>query len=279
MFIDWRQNADYTTTVGVYSLRATQQRPFASMPVTWDELARARKRANTETLYFDPKTALARLENLGDLFSPVNNVKQTLPADLAQVLAEQTSAKGALGELCAHTMRNAIFSVTAEPFPSAPRRSTQGSRRRFVVRKHAASHLHFDFRLEMHDVLKSWAVPKGIPYELGMRRLASATEDHPLDYLDFEGVIFKGQHGGGTVMIWEVGSGSAAKPIPAKKEDQSRLTGRTMAQIAEARDATWHSNRTSVPGLDLDELPRSEMQFVEPMLAKPVCPLDRSSRL
>jgi bifunctional non-homologous end joining protein LigD len=67
--------------------------------------------------------------------------------------------------------------------------------------------------------------------------------------------------------------GSAGKPISAEKDDESALTGRTMAQVADARDATWHSNRTPIPGLDLDKLPRSEMKFVEPMLAKPVSEL------
>ncbi|MCU1327950.1 MAG: ATP-dependent ligase clustered with Ku protein LigD [Bryobacterales bacterium] len=58
----------------------------------------------------------------------------------------------------------------------------------------------------MHDALKSWAIPKGVPYEPGVRRLASATEDHPLDYLDFEGIIPQGQYGGGTVMVWDIGT-------------------------------------------------------------------------
>src|SRR5436853_6960659 len=58
----------------------------------------------------------------------------------------------------------------------------------------------------MHDVLKSWAVPKGPPYEKGERRLAMRTEDHPLDYLEFEGIIPKGQYGGGTVMVWDIGT-------------------------------------------------------------------------
>src|SRR5437764_8830783 len=58
----------------------------------------------------------------------------------------------------------------------------------------------------MHEVLKSWADPKGVPYEPGVRRLASATEDHPLAYLDFEGIISEGQYGGGTVMVWDIGT-------------------------------------------------------------------------
>jgi len=199
--------------------------------------------------------------------------------------------------------RKRDFKKTAEPAGKPLPKKVKGASR-FVIQKHAARRLHYDFRLEMEDVLKSWALPKGLPWKRGEKHLAVEVEDHPIEYEDFEGVIPEGQYGGGTVMVWDRGTyyvfgeqplkslregklhlvldgkkakgewtlvrirgrdgeknqwlilktGDDAKPPSKKLEDQSVKTGRTMKQIADARDAEWQSNRLE------DESPTSQFK-------------------
>lgn len=213
--------------------------------------------------------------------------------------------------------RKRDFRVTAEPKPLAGK--TRGEARLFVIQKHAASRLHYDFRLEMGGVLKSWAVPKGPPYAKGEKHLAVHVEDHPIDYAEFEGIIPQGQYGGGTVMVWDIGtyqplgddaeaymaekgvlhlelqgrkligewtlirtgqpeangqenwlwlkSGEGVKPITNQLDNQSALTGRTMAQIAtDPKPATWNSPRPAQK--KRPNQPPPALKFIEPMQAK-----------
>ena len=327
VFVDWSQNSEHKSTVAVYSLRAKRERPFVAMPVTWEELEKAVRKGDPSGLFFDPDASIKRLEKSGDLFVPMLKLKQKLPKAFLDRLVDDSPAKtiGQDVKALESYRRKRDFSKTPEPPPTIPKASSQADRRLFVIQKHAASHLHYDLRLQMQGVLKSWAVPKGPPYEINERRLAMATEDHPMEYARFEGIIPEGEYGGGTVMVWDIGTyevvdgnywkgklhillkgkklkgewvlvraqdsngkrnswfwikaGTSIERPSHKQENLSALTGRSIEEIAQARDAVWHSNRNGLRtqaafpekrSLELNSLPKTRLAFIEPMLAKPV---------
>jgi bifunctional non-homologous end joining protein LigD len=119
--------------------------------------------------------------------------------------------------------RKRDFSRTAEP---AGGKSARSQKLAFVIQKHAASHLHYDLRLELDGVMKSWAVPKGPSLDPSVKRLAMQVEDHPIEYNTFEGTIPKGEYGGGTVMLWDRGTysygGSNPDPMRGLREGYTK---------------------------------------------------------
>lgn len=153
--------------------------------------------------------------------------------------------------------RKRRFDVTPEPRGARP--SAAGPKRQFVIQKHRASHLHYDFRLEHGGVMLSWAIPKGPSLDPSVKRLAIPTEPHPLEYNAFEGVIPGGEYGGGTVMIWDKGTWEPEVPdvdrVLAKGDLKFTLHGRKLKGswvLVRTRNGQWLliKHRDAVASID-----------------------------
>jgi bifunctional non-homologous end joining protein LigD len=169
--------------------------------------------------------------------------------------------------------RKRDFGKTSEPSPRR-RRGKQGAPR-FVVQEHSARRLHWDLRLEHDGVAASWAIPNGIPDDPAENRKAIKTEDHPLEYLDFEGEIPAGEYGAGTMVIWDRGTYELEKWEPGKvmlSFDGERLGGRYALFRAGKAEKDWMIHRIDPPSRERDPFP----ERLAPMLPRPAKRLPRN---
>ncbi|MGB8387911.1 ATP-dependent DNA ligase [Mycobacterium sp.] len=231
VFVDWSQNSGSKTTIAPYSLRG-REHPTVAAPRTWDELGDPGLRQ----LSYDE--VLARVARDGDLLAPLDALDAGVP--VSDRLTKYRS------------MRDA--SKTPEPVPKTKPAIGQGNT--FVIQEHHARRLHYDFRLERDGVLVSWAVPKNLPDTTSVNHLAVHTEDHPLEYAGFEGVIPNGEYGAGKVVIWDSGTYDTEK----FRDDEvivnlhgSRISGRYA--LIQTNGDQWLAHRMKDQTVfDFDEL-------------------------
>lgn len=192
VFIDWSQNNASKTTIAPYSLRG-RTRPTVAAPRTWRELGSPHLRQ------LEYHEVLERIERRGDPMAAVTDVEQPVgageaPRDRLEIYRSKRDRR-----------------KTTEPMPAEAGGGSEAEGAVFVIQKHAARNLHYDFRVEHDGVLVSWALPKGVPTNPKQNRLAVPTEDHPMDYRFFSGTIPKGEYGAGTVEIWDTGAADIEK--------------------------------------------------------------------
>jgi DNA ligase D-like protein (predicted ligase)/DNA ligase D-like protein (predicted polymerase)/DNA ligase D-like protein (predicted 3'-phosphoesterase) len=257
ILLDIYRNRPSQTIVSAYSVRGLPGAPV-STPLPWEELG-----SLENPQVFDLHSVPQRVITNGDPWEaiaayatpihtenkPRRSPQKALPPARAYKTPQQLETYA----------RKRIFDKTPEPSPS----EVSGHGSAFVVHRHHASRLHYDLRLERNGVLKSWAVPKGLPPRPGIMRLAVHVEDHPLEYVNFEGAIPKGQYGGG--MMWKFAQGRYEITKEKKDGFYFRLQSRELNAEYRAHHTTdnqWLLERVDKPQTDWLRDP------IEPMLAR-----------
>ncbi|HNU43648.1 MAG TPA: DNA polymerase ligase N-terminal domain-containing protein, partial [Cyclobacteriaceae bacterium] len=242
--------------VSPYSLRGRNGAPV-SMPLTWDELAHLK--SPTE---FNINNVLEKVVQNGDAWEGIGAFAVDIHTHRkTRVVKEKKlppNRKHKTPEQLESYEKKRDFKKTPEP----EARIIEGSGTSFVVHRHHASHLHYDLRLEQDGVLKSWAVPRGLPPHPGVKRLAVQTEDHPMKYLTFDGEIPKGQYGAGEMWIYALGKYQITKD---KKDGfYFRLSSREVNgeyRIYKIKAKEWLLERVDTPQVNYLQ------DLIEPMLS------------
>lgn len=255
--LDIYRNRASQTIVAPYSLRGLPGAPV-SMPLRWEELDTIES-----SQHFNIRNAHERLTEKGDAWEAMAAYATYIHTEPKPVKVKKTLAPGKTyktPEQLEDYSQKRSFGRTPEP----PPRPSIGEGHAFVVHRHHATRLHYDLRLEMNGVLKSWAIPKGLPPRPGIMRLAVNVEDHPLEYVNFEGAIPKGEYGGG--MMWKFAQGRYH--ITKQKEDgfYFRLQSRELNgeyRIHRTKENQWLLERVDNPQVDW------LIQKIDPMLARP----------
>jgi bifunctional non-homologous end joining protein LigD len=272
VLLDIYRNRPSQTIVAAYSVRGLPGAPV-STPLQWDELANLES-SKTFTLLNVAERVLASgdpWETFAAYATPLHTAIRPRPrrahatnaATLQRTVSSPASDPARPKHKTPRQLERYAQKRSFEKTPEPPPTAIPGGGSAFVVHRHHASRLHYDLRLEQNGVLKSWAVPKGLPPRPGIHRLAVNVEDHPLDYVNFEGAIPKGEYGGG--MMWKFAQGRYA--VTKEKMDgfYFRLQSRELNaeyRTHRTKDNQWLLERVDTPQIDWVRDP------IEPMLAQ-----------
>lgn len=259
ILVDIYRNRTHQTIVSPYSLRGKSGAPV-SMPLKWQELSQLKN-----ARHYHIKNAAQKVNADGDAWKNISryavplHTKRAKSKDATNGLPESDYFKSA-DQLKEYSSKR-DFEKTGEPKPEWMKSEGQ----RFVIQRHHATRLHYDLRLERDGVLKSWAVPKGMPPRPKVKRLAVQTEDHPLEYLTFEGEIPKGEYGGGKMWVYSGGT------YEITKEKEGSFHFRLMS---DAFDGEYFMYRTDGDNWLLEKAEESPVDWlndhIEPMHAQRV---------
>src|SRR2546421_5457396 len=258
VLLDVYRNRQSQTIVAAYSVRGLPGAPV-STPLHWEELASIESPKT-----FDLHAIPQRVARDGDPWEAIAAYATPIHTERKETKSSSKKLKPARTYKTPEQLENYSGKRSFDKTPEPPPTETIGQGSAFVVHRHHASRLHYDLRLEENGVLKSWAVPKGLPPRPGIMRLAVKVEDHPLEYVNFEGAIPKGEYGGG--MMWKFAQGRYE--ITKKKKDgfYFRLQSRELNaeyRVHHTKDNQWLLERVDAPQTDWLRDP------IAPMLARP----------